>query len=190
MKLVLQMNYSLDGFVSAREDKRGGLGWAVSHSIEDPVLVKYFVQYVGGVGAHLMGSATYHEMAAHWPTSKEPYAAAMNQIPKIVFSRTLKQEQATWPETRVLSGDLAQEIEKLKQGSGKDLLAFGGVRFAQSLVKTGLIDVYRLIVHPVALGSGSDHRPLFPDLPLPLRLKLIDSVTCESGTMVKIYRPV
>src|SRR5881628_3404038 len=84
-KLVLQMNYSLDGFVSAREDKSDGTGWASRYS-GDPVLAKYFVQYVSGVGAHLMGSATYRVMAAYWPTSTNPYAPPMNQIPKIVFS--------------------------------------------------------------------------------------------------------
>ena len=187
-KLVLQMNYSLDGFISAREDKSDGTGWAMGYS-GDPALAKYFVQYVSGVGAHLMGSATYRVMAAYWPTSTNPYAPPMNQIPKIVFSRSMKQEQATWPETRVLSGDLAQEVESLKQGPGKDLLAHGGVRFAHALIKTGLVDEYRLMVHPVALGSSSEHEPLFPELISPLHLKLVDSVTCESGTTVKIYRP-
>lgn len=93
-----------------------------------------------------MGSVTYYDMAAHWPNSDESYAVPMNQIPKIVFSKSLK--KAHWGETRIVAGGLSTEIKRLKQEPGRGLLAHGGVRFAQSLIRTGLIDVYRLIVHP------------------------------------------
>jgi dihydrofolate reductase len=115
-----------------------------------------------------MGSVTYRDMAAHWPSSTESYAAPMNQIPKIVFSGSLK--NADWRDTRIVSGDLAKEIAKLKQEPGRDLLAHGGVRFAQSLVRTRAVDEYRLVIHPVVLGRG---KRIFADLAAPMRFKPI-----------------
>jgi dihydrofolate reductase len=178
-KLVLQMQISIDGFVGG---KKGDLSWIFSDF--DASSEKWTVEMLWQADAHLMGGATYRDMAAHWPTSTEPYAAAMNQIPKIVFSRSLK--DATWGETQIASGDLAQEIARLKKEPGRDLLAHGGARFAQSLVKTGMIDEYRLIVHPVALGSGIR---LFPELDAPVRLKLVDTIAFGTGAIANVYRP-
>jgi dihydrofolate reductase len=179
-KLVLQMQYSLDGFVAG---PNGDLGWIFPDF--DRALQEWMLERLWQAGAHLMGSATYGDMSAHWPSSTEPYAAPMNQIPKIVFSRSRK--EAPWGETRILSGALAHEIARLKQEEGKDLLAHGGARFAQSLVTTGSIDEYRLVVHPVALGSGLR---LFPELGTPNRLRLVDVTTFGTGTIAKTYRPV
>lgn len=176
-KLVLQMQYSLDGFVCG---PNGEVEWAVPGI--DRECTDWIVERISTAGAHLMGSVTYGDMAAHWPTSTEPYAEPMNSIPKIVFSRTLK--EAPWGETRIVSGDLADEIARLKQESGKDLLAHGGARFAQSLARTGLIDEYRLIVHPVVLGSGLR---LFPEGGGPVRLKLVDATTFKTGSIAKTF---
>jgi hypothetical protein len=79
---------------------------------------------VWGAGAHLMGRVTYEEMAAFWPTSTSDYARSMNEIPKVVFSKTLK--QAGWAETRIAGGDLREEIGRLKREPGNDLIAYGG----------------------------------------------------------------
>jgi dihydrofolate reductase len=174
-KLVLQMQYSLDGFVCG---PKGEVEWAFAGI--DEKCTDWIVTRISQAGAHLMGSVTYGDMAAHWPSSKEPYAESMNSIPKVVFSRTLK--EAPWGETRILSGDLAEEIVRLKQESGKDLLAHGGARFAQSLAATGLIDEYRLVVHPVVLGSGMR---LFPGDGAPVRLNLVDATTFKTGTIAK-----
>jgi dihydrofolate reductase len=173
-KLVLQMQYSLDGFVAG---PNGELDWIFQDF--DDEFVKWVVEKLWQAGAHLMGSKTYKDMAAHWPSSKEPFAAAMNQIPKIVFSRSL--EHADWKETRIVSGDLAQEIARLKQEPGGDLLAHGGVRFARSLIGSGLIDEYRLVVHRVVLGKGL---PIFSDLSAPLRFKVVNEITLNSGLVV------
>jgi dihydrofolate reductase len=135
-------------------------------------------------GVHAMGHATYREMAAHWPTSTEPWASPMNQIPKVVFSKTLK--EASWGPTRILNGDLADEVARLKAEPGKDILAHGGARFAQSLTRLGLVDEYWLLVHPVALGAGL---PMFKDLPKPVDLKLISVKAFAGGTVAKAYRP-
>jgi len=92
----------------------------------------------------------------------------------------------SWIDVPVRTGDLATEIAGLKQKPGGDILAHGGVGFAHSLCRTGLIDEYHLIVHPVALGAG---RPLFSALTEPMRLRLVDALTFGSGAVAHTYRP-
>ena len=131
-----------------------------------------------------MGGVTYRDMAAHWPSSTEPYAAPMNQIPKIVFSASLK--NADWRDTRIVAGDLAKEIARLKQEPGRDLLAHGGVRFAQSLVRTRSIDEYWLVIHPIALGRG---KRIFSDLAAPMRFKLVNQAKFKTGLIAMEMQP-
>jgi dihydrofolate reductase len=107
----------------------------------------------------------------------------MNEIPKVVFSKSL--ERADWPESRIARGDLAGEIAELKRESDKDLIAWGGASFAQSMARQGLIDEYRLTTHPVAAAKGE---PLFKDLSAPARLKLIESKTFTSASM-HVFQP-
>ena len=120
-------------------------------------------------------------MAPHWPTSTDIYAAPMNEIPKVVFSSTLT--DPAWADTRVVSGDLAAEIAKLKAEDGGPLLLHGGASFARALAALGLIDEYRLYVHPVALGDGL---PLFGER---VRLKLVDSRTFATGVVASRLVP-
>lgn len=93
---------------------------------------------------------------------------------------------ASWAEARIFTGDLAEGIRLLKQEAGKPIVAHGGAGFARSLVATGLIDEYQLLVHPVALGTGL---PLFTSLSQPLDLTLVDVKTFQSGAVAHIYRP-
>jgi dihydrofolate reductase len=108
----------------------------------------------------------------------------MNEIPKIVFSNTL--ERGDWGETRVVHGDVAEGVAALKREPGKDLLAHGGATFVQSLARHNLIDEYRLITHPVAVGGGL---PMFKDLETPLRMELVNARTYDSATL-RVYRSV
>ena len=108
----------------------------------------------------------------------------MNEIPKIVFSRTLK--HATWTDTQIINGGLDEEIRRLKREPGNDMIAYGGARFAQSLSRHGLVDEYRLIVQPAALGAGL---PLFKDLAGPLLLELVHATTHGNGVAIHVYRP-
>ncbi len=123
-------------------------------------------------------------MAAYWPRSTHPYAAPMNDIPKVVFSKTLS--QASWPTTRIARGDLATEIAVLKQEPGPDVIAWGGATFAAALAAQGLIDEYCLAIQPVAVGRG---QALFAELPAALHLELIEARSFECGVVVHIYRP-
>ena len=108
----------------------------------------------------------------------------MNEIPKVVFSKTLR--AAEWPQSRIAGGDLSQEIDALKREPGNDLIAYGGARFAQALSRLGLIDEYRLVIHPTALGAGT---PLFGEMPAPLHLELAEAHAYETGTAIHVYRP-
>jgi dihydrofolate reductase len=171
------MGVSLDGFVALPDGK---LDWGLPPEHADVTAWK--VAALRDVSTHIMGRVTYEGMAAHWPTSTEVYAAAMNDTPKVVFSRTL--ERADWTGTRIARGHLAEEIAGLRHESGGDIMAHGGATFVQALSNSGLIDEYHLVIHPVALGGGL---PLFKDLPGPLHLQLLDATTYSDGTAIHVY---
>ena len=181
--LVLKMSMTLDGYVAGPE---GEMDWAVRTAHPDG---KAWVgETLREAGAHLVGRRLYTEFVGYWPTSTDPLAELMNQVPKIVFSRSADPELPTapgWEDTRVLGSDLAADIEALKAEPGKDLLAQGGVSFGRSLVQSGLVDEYRLVVHPVVLGAG---RPLFEGA-APFDLELVDAVKFPSGSQALTYRP-
>src|SRR5438128_10568574 len=123
-------------------------------------------------------------MASHWPTSTSDFARPMNEIAKVVFSKTL--ERADWPETRIARGQLTEEIARMKREPGNDLIVYGGARLDQALSRLGLVDEYRLMVQPAALGAGL---PLFKDLAAPLHLELIEATTYATGAAIHVYRP-
>ena len=181
-KLVLMMGVSLDGLV-ARSGKSGAGGWGLPP--EDPALKARKLGWLADAGLHLMGRATYEEMAGFWPTSDDEYAKPMNDIPKVVYSRTLT--RADWPQSTIATGELADEISAFKRKPGKDMIAWGGATFAQSLTRLGLVDEYRLVVQPVALGGGL---PLFAGLTAPFVLDLIEAQAYADGAVLHIYRPI
>lgn len=173
-KLVLKMHVSLDGFVATSD---GDVQWLFAHF--DDELRKWEVDLLWDAGVHIMGAITYGEMAAHWPSSTEDFAPPMNEIPKVVFSNRL--ESADWTDSRIARGPLGEEISRLKQEPGKDILAHGGASFAQALTQHGLIDEYRLVVHPAALGEGM---ALFGG---PVDLRLAGSKSFPGGTVALAF---
>ena len=154
--LILKMSVSLDGYVAPPD---GSSDWIAAGRSEDGA--RWTLDTVSKAGTHLIGAATYAAWAGYWPSAPGPFAAPMNEIPKVVFSNSLT--SADWDGTTIARGDLAEAVTRLKQErSDGYLLAQGGARFARSLVETGLIDEYRLVVHPVVLGAGERifHGPL------------------------------
>jgi dihydrofolate reductase len=131
-----------------------------------------------------MGRVTYEEMAKFWPSSDHPIAAPMNEIPKVVFSASL--QSATWPPTRIARGDTAEELARLKQEPGGEIIAHGGTKFVRSLIRLGLVDEYRLWVLPAAVGQGA---PLFTGLARPLPLSLVKATAFPSGILELCYEP-
>ena len=179
-QVVLQFWISLDGYSC---DVGSELFQAMQEIVDDEQ-EEYFVNRLRQAGAHIMGRVTYTDMAEFWPKSDHSIAAPMNDIPKVVFSRTL--QTADWPESRIASGDTAEEIARLKAEPGGEIVAHGGTRFVRSLIRLGLVDEYRLWVLPAAVGQGA---PLFTDLAHPLMLRLLTCRTFPSGIMEQVYAP-
>lgn len=192
-ELILKMSMSLDGFVSDLEGKNMWMYGA------DPEPVAFGVATTWNASLHIMGSRSFEVMAPFYPTSTIPFAPPMNDIPKAVFSKrgpaVLKAADPvkglpggqSWAEAQVLTGDLAEDVRKLKAEGGKPIIAHGGVTFARSLVALGLVDEFILGVHPIALGKGL---ALFSDLPAPRPLKLVSSRAFLGGVVAQVYRPV
>jgi dihydrofolate reductase len=179
-RLILQTSVSIDGYVAALDRSHP---WSEG-SEEDEAFKRWILDSVWAAGAHLMGRVTYEEMAAFWPTSTSDYARPMNEIPKVVFSKTM--QHADWPETRIARGNLGDEIARLKHEPGNDLIAYGGATLDQALSRLGLVDEYRLMIQPAALGAGL---PLFKDLAEPLHLELVKATTYSTGVAIHVYRP-
>jgi dihydrofolate reductase len=173
------MSMSLDGFVGSDREHPGV-------AIPDAEVKQWKLERISKAGAHLMGRVTYEEMSSYWPQSKDPYAAPMNDIPKVVFSKTLSDEEAGWPVTRVARGDLATEIAAIKAEPGADVIVWGGAGFAGALAAADLIDEYRLLVQPLVLGRGEAR---FNQLPESRHLDLVEATPFPSGIVVQVYRP-
>jgi dihydrofolate reductase len=175
------MGVTLDGYVAGP----GGEGeWGLL--AEHPDVHAWKVASLRQVGTHIMGRITYEQMAGYWPTASGDYADFMNKLPKVVFSTTLP--AAGWAGSRIARGDLAEEIAALQRESGGDIImAHGGAAFVQALSRLGLIDEYRLVILPVALGNGL---PLFKDLAKPLRVDLAEAKSFPDGTVINVYQPI
>lgn len=179
--LVLSYYVSIDG----RSVDAGNGMRAVMESIDDPEQERAYVQQLWEAGAFLMGRTSYEAMKGFWPVVDHPSAAPMNEIPKVVFSRTLASADE-WGPTTIAAGDLADEVARLKAQAGKDLFAIAGDSFQRSLIAAGLVDEYRLWVLPAAAGSGT---ALFPEGEGPLRLRLRASTAYPSGVLELRYAP-
>jgi dihydrofolate reductase len=175
--LVLSSFMSLDGYSC----DPGTELYELLMEIEDPEQEEYGLATLRQVGTHIMGRVTYLGMAEYWPSSTHVNAAPMNDIPKVVFSRTLR--EAPWPETTIAAGDTAAEIARLKAEPGGVILAHGGTSFARSLIQLGLVDEYRFWVLPAVAGKGV---ALFTDF---ARLRLRSSKAFPSGVLELAYAP-
>jgi dihydrofolate reductase len=173
--LALKMSVSLDGYVAPID---GSTDWIAAGRSDDAL--SWTVETVSNAAAHLIGAATYAAWATYWPGASGPFAKPMNEIPKVVFSNSLT--SADWGETTIATGDLAEAITQLKQErSDGYLLAHGGTRFARSLVQTGLIDEYRLVIHPVVLGAGER---LFI---APLTIEPMSTIAFSGGGVAHVF---
>ncbi|MGA8215359.1 MAG: dihydrofolate reductase family protein [Candidatus Sulfotelmatobacter sp.] len=176
-KVIVSNVASLDGFFEG-PDK--GLDWFMP----DEEFFAYAKQMLREAGTLLFGRATYQHMANYWPTAPvDEIADQMNNLPKIVFSKTL--QRAEWNNSRLVSGDIQEEVSKLKKHLGKDLVILGSAMLASHLLQLGLVDEYRVILTPVMLGKGT---PLFKDVGERIRLKLINAKAFGSGAVLLRYQ--
>ncbi len=180
-KLVLSINVSLDGFADH------------TVMIADDELHEFFSGLLDNTDIALFGRVTYQLMESYWPRAHEDpkatksmldFADRFNAIPKIVFSKTL--ERSEWNKTRLVKRDVPEEIQKLKQLPGKDIVIFGSSDLTVRLIPYNVIDEYRIMVNPVVLGRGN---PLFYGVSDKLNLKLINVRTFRSGNVLLYYQP-
>jgi dihydrofolate reductase len=181
-KLFIFNLVTLDGFF---EGPNHDISW---HNV-DGEFNEFAIEQLNSIGTLVFGRVTYEGMASYWPTSSaiedDPIIAnLMNTLPKIVFSHTL--QKAEWNNTGLIKDNIAEEVLKLKQQSGKDLALFGSANLMASLMTLDMIDEYRILVNPVVLGSGT---PLFKGGHQKINLKLIKTRTFRSGNVLLCYEP-
>ena len=181
-KIVYLMNMSLDGFI---ETPDRGLDWTVV----DEELHYFFNDQTRATAVMVYGRRLYETMAAYWPTGESnpdstpamvEFAQIWNQRPIVVFSTTLDNVVAN---ARLERGDLVGVVERLRAEVDGDI-SVGGPTLAAQLIPHGLVDEYRLVVHPVVIGAG---KPFFPALDTALQLRLLETRTFESGATYLAY---
>ena len=177
-------NVSLDGYFT---DAHGDMSWA--HRSDDPEWLEFSSANAEGGGELLFGRITYDLMVAFWPTPEAKQtmpivAEGMNNSPKVVFSRTL--DAATWNNTRLVSTDPVDEVERMKQEPGRDMVIMGSGTIVSQLAEARLIDSYQFVLTPLVLGAG---RTLFEGVTSKLDLTLVDERRFANGNVVLWYEP-
>lgn len=184
-KVVVSMFVSLDGVMEdpggAEQFKYGG--WTMAYWGDD--IGKFKFDELFASDTLLLGRLTYQGFAAAWPsrTDDAGFADRMNTLPKVVVSTTLK--QVGWQNSRLITGNVAGEVSKLKQQPSEDILIAGSGTLVRTLMQDDLIDEYRLLVYPVILGNG---KRLFQD-GTKTALKLMETKTFSSGVVLLRYQP-
>lgn len=181
-KVIFFMLISLDGYFEGPDH---AIDW---HNVDEE-FNQFSNAQLDSTDLLLFGRVTYDLMAAYWPTAAaardDPVtAAAMNRLPKIVFSRTLK--VARWQNTRLVKENIVEEIQRLKAEPGRDIFIFGSSDLSLTLISHGLIDEFRILVNPIVLGKGT---PLFKGLQERLHLLLLKTQTFQNGNVLLCYQP-
>jgi dihydrofolate reductase len=183
-KLIYLLNVSVDGFIETPDHS---LDWA---TIDDEIH-SWFNEQTRPLDATLYGRRMYETMSAYWPTGEEDpastettreFARIWNPMPKIVFSNSLDSVEHN---SRLVRGDVATVLDELRREFDGEL-GVGGPDLAGQFVRRGLVDEYRLVVHPVVLGAGT---PFWPELEAPLALRLVDRHAFGAGPVVETYVP-
>jgi dihydrofolate reductase len=175
---------SVDGVIEdpggAEGWDRGGWAFQFDRGAEGD---KFKLDEVMDSGALLLGRVTYEAFADAWPSREGDFADKFNNMPKYVVSTTLQDPE--WDNSAVIGDDVAEEIRKLKQEDGDDILVNGSATLVATLIEHDLVDEYRLMVYPIALGSG---KRLFAEGPEATRLRLVDTKPAGE-TLILTYEP-
>jgi dihydrofolate reductase len=191
-KLIVSEFLTLDGVMQAPgapdEDRSDGFehgGWQLS--LMDEEAGSAVMDGLAATGGLVLGRVTYEIFAAYWPTapSDDPLTGTLNEMPKYVASTSLR-EPLEWNNSHLIQGDVAAEVAKLKEGSGKDLRVIGSGGLVQTLIRHDLVDQYDLLVYGVVLGSG---KRLFRESTPKFSMQLVDSRTSKSGVLILTYEP-
>ena len=178
-KVVASPFTSLDGFMSGPQ---GEIEWNMPYFDEE--MGNFAKEILANAGTLLFGRVTYEWFAQFWPNEgvkDDPgHAEWMNSLPKIVFSKTL--EKTEWNNSRIVRDNVVEEVNKLKQQAGKDMVIDGSPTLIHSFTSLGLIDEFLIRLHPVTLGSGV---PLFKQ---PVKLSLLEARPLRSGVIILRYQ--
>jgi dihydrofolate reductase len=182
-RIVVTEFVSLDGVIEApgggEDYEHAGWTFEIDRGADGD---KFKLDETMDAEALLLGRVTYEGFAAAWPTMKNEFADKFNGMPKYVVSSTL--ENPTWNNSTVLSGDVVEEVSKLKRDLEGEVVVHGSAQLVQTLLEHGLVDELRLMVFPVVLGKG---KRLFGPTSGKRPLKLSDSKTVGDGVAVQIY---
>jgi dihydrofolate reductase len=185
-KIVTTTWITLDGFIAGPNE---AMDWV----IVDDEMGQYEDEVVSAADTLLLGRVTYESFSGSWPhvpdnpdvsAGEREYARKLNAMRKVVFSTTLG--SADWNNSTVVRQVAPEDMEKLKQEPGRDMLIYGSATLIQTLTNQGLIDEYQLLVHPVILGAG---KPLFSDITSGQMLELVKTRPFASGVIGLYYRP-
>jgi dihydrofolate reductase len=183
-KLKLQVQMSIDGCIAG---PNGEMDWMVG--LQDDKLNKYVNELTESFDTILLGRKMTDVFISYWSDvinkPDEPWyalAKKMIEIPKVVFTKTL--DKSKWINTDIATGDLTDEIMKLKSRDGKDMVVYGGASFDSSLIKLGLIDEFLLFINPVAIGNGMT---IFKDLKEIQKFNMVKSIAFDSGIVLLQY---
>jgi dihydrofolate reductase len=189
-KVILQEFITLDSLAAGPDDS---VDFVPASTKGDESFGREQVKLMNTVDTILLGRKTYQMFAAYWPKvtkgKEKAFADKLNGLPKIVFSKTLESAPwGDWQEAEIVSNEATKEIAKLKRRSGKNMVIWGSISVAQSLIREGLIDEYRLVMCPVVLGDG---RPLFLDKDKKdaFGLKLLEAKKFDLGAVQLKYEP-
>ncbi len=190
MRRVIVSNVmTLDGFVAG---PNGELDWFVHKGfMKGTEFGEYARNLIRSVDAVLLGRRTYEEFVSYWPTATDDdpvVTERINNLPKFVFSRSLKQVSwGDWGTARLVREEAEVAVSKMKQEPGRDVVIYGSATLVSTLMKAGLIDEYQLIIHPVVLGRG---RPEFKDLNERYHLNLKEMKQLKTGAVLLVYQPL
>ena len=184
-KLVVFNHVTLDGYFV---DANGGMSWAKTDN-NDAEWNAFVAENASGGGVLVFGRITYELMASFWPTpfaikTMPDVAEGMNRAQKVVFSRTL--DKASWSNTKLVKGDPAAEIRKMKEEPGEGMTILGSGSIVSQLAQERLIDEYQIVINPLVLGKG---RTMFEGIKDRLPLKLTQSRTFGNGNVLLSYKP-
>jgi len=183
-KLKLQVQMTVDGFVAGPYGELDWMQWNWSDDIKNYVSV-----LTDSVDTILLGRKMTDGFISHWTNvtadpNNEEYEAAKKFVdyPKVVFTKTV--DNHNWINTTLAKGDLAEEVNRLKEQRGKNIIVYGGANFVSSLIKNNLIDEYYLFINPTAIGKGME---IFNKVEDTMKLKLVNSFAFECGIVVNKY---
>ncbi len=190
-KLKLQVQMSIDGFIAGPNGEMNFMVWDWDDQLKD-----YVTDITDPVDCILLGRKLAEGFIPYWASvaanAEDPQVTAgkkFTETKKVVFTKTLNSSAPAdngWNNTLVTNGDLVEEVSRLKNEAGKDMIAYGGANFVSALIKHALVDELHLFINPAAIGNGM---PIFKDVESTQAMNLIKATAFDCGIVILKYEP-